>query len=314
MSKENSRHMPPEELAMQSLTKQLFKSQLFRGIYIKRCFVEQVGGYRDVVALQSSERDLGKQLLASATQLNMFYHRFVPGMWVGISKESDDIQKLSACQLETCIWTQLSNAAFGEYWFIIKTIRFRSHEIQIKLKIVREIQPESIVSTQCFVRSKSPCPTGTIWDDKKPDVGIEKDYQSRIVTPDFFALFRDWGQSTYEFMANDVNKPNIIRFIRFLGLLLLSIGSGIIVAIRFLGIFVVRFLFEFSRLTHAATPIVLSLIEFVNKIFGAFFILLTMMWKDLVVSRGVSVSREQIQANNRLKTLTYDRSHESYCR
>jgi len=106
MPQAGARHMPPEELAMQALTKQLYKSRLFRGHYLERCFVEQVGGYRDVVVLQRSERELEKLLHSTAGQLQKFYQRFVPNMWVGITCATLICYRFSipsSCLLNFCL-------------------------------------------------------------------------------------------------------------------------------------------------------------------------------------------------------------------
>lgn len=317
-----ARFMPPEELAMQSLTKQLYKSRLFRGVYLERCFVDQVGGYRDVVALQCSERDLEKQLLTTTTQLQMFYQRFVPNMWVGITNGSvgTHIHTPNPYQLDTCVWTELNDLAFGEYWFSIKSLRFRSNEVQFKLKMIREVEPDTLPTTRRSLPLKKLSPRRSLAAGDGPavstasaDGAIVGEHQPPTVGfSDFLKVLQQWRHSTittiYEFMANDVNKRNIMSTIRFLGLLLLSLVSGAAIALRFIGIFAVRFLFELSRFTHTATPIVFKLIEFVNKIVGAFFILLTMIWKDLVVNRGGSVPKQQLEPNNRFKSITYGRS------
>ncbi|KAH8417211.1 hypothetical protein KR222_006407, partial [Zaprionus bogoriensis] len=317
----SARFMPPEELAMQSLTKQLYKSRLFRGVYLERCFVEQLGGYRDVIALQSSERDLEKQLLASTTQLQMFYQRFVPNMWVGITKGNVGSYKNTPhpAQLDTCVWTELNDLAFGEYWFSIKSIRFRCNEVQLKLKMIREVEPDTLPVTRRSLSLKKSSPRRALTADNSSDPAgasaeaiVCEEQAPAIGLADFLEVLQQWRQSVittiYEFMANDVNKHNIMGTIRFLGLLLFSIVSGAAVALRFMGIFAVRFLFELSRFTHTATPIVFKLIEFVNKLVGAFFILLTMIWKDLVVNRGGPVPKQPLEGSNGLKRLTYGRA------
>ncbi|KAH8243445.1 hypothetical protein KR032_007496 [Drosophila birchii] len=311
-----ARPMPPEELAMQSLTKQLYKSRLFRGHYLERCLVEQVGGYRDVVVLQRSERELEKLLNNSAGQLRMFYQRFVPNMWVGITSGSYGTYKHTShpAQLETCIWTELNDLAFGEYWFSIKTIRFRDQEVQLKLKMVRAVEPEPLVTPR---RSLSLNRSGnsnskaiTAGDGLSPADDVAG--QVQLTLNDFLAVLQQWGdgvkQTVYDFMANDVNKRNIMGTIRFLGLLIFSAISGAAMALRFLGVFAVRFLFELSRFTHTATPIVFKVLEFLNKIVGAFFILLTMIWKDLI-NRGQPVTkRQQLEASTRFKSIAYEPS------
>ncbi|KAH8347373.1 hypothetical protein KR059_009853 [Drosophila kikkawai] len=314
----NARPMPPEELAMQSLTKQLYKSRLFRGHYLERCLVEQVGGYRDIVVLQSSERELEKLLHNSAAQLRMFYQRFVPNMWVGITSGSYGNYKHTSQpgQLETCIWAELSDLAFGEYWFSIKTIRFRDQEVQLKLKMVRAVEPEPLVTPRrsISVNRSSNINSKAITSGDEPPATDEVADQLQLGLNDFLAVLQQWGdgvkQTVYDFMANDVNKRNIMGTIRFLALLIFSVLGGAAMALRFFGVFAVRFMFELSRFTHTATPIVFKVLEFLNKIVGAIFILLTMIWKDLV-NRGQSVPKQQQQqlgASTRFKSIAYERS------
>nr|XP_016996662.2 uncharacterized protein LOC108057071 [Drosophila takahashii] len=307
------RPMPPEELAMQALTKQLYKSRLFRGHYLERCFVEQVGGYRDVVVLQRSERELEKLLHASAGQLQRFYQRFVPNMWVGITCGSFGSYQHSPHpgQLETCLWTETSDLAFGEYWFSIKTLRFRDQEVQFKLKMVRPVEPEALVTPRRSVSLNRSSPAGDGVSSKTDDLAE----QVQLGLNDFLLVLQQWGdgikRTVYDFMANDVNKRNIWGTIRFLGLLIFSALGGAVLALRFLGVFAVRFLFELSRFTHTATPIVFKLIEFLNKIVGAFFILLTMIWKD-IVNRGQPLAlpkqQPQLEASSRFRSIQYERS------
>ncbi|XP_016936212.4 uncharacterized protein [Drosophila suzukii] len=311
-----ARHMPPEELAMQALTKQLYKSRLFRGHYLERCFVEQVGGYRDVVVLQRSERELEKLLHSTAGQLQKFYQRFVPNMWVGITCGSYGSYKHQPHpgQLETCIWTETSDLAFGEYWFSIRSLRFRDQEVQFKLKMVRPVEPEPLLTPRrsMSVNRRSPVKAITAGEGGSTTTDDVAE-QLQLGLNDFLVVLQQWGdgvkQTVYDFMANDVNKRNIMGTIRFLGLLIFSALGGAALALRFLGVFAVRFLFELSRFTHTATPIVFKLIEFLNKIVVAFFILLTMIWKD-IVNRGqpVAVPKQQLEASSRFKSIQYERS------
>lgn len=313
-----ARPMPPEELAMQSLTKQLYKSRLFRGHYIERCLVDQIAGYRDVVVLQRSERELEKLLHNSAGQLRLFYQRFVPNMWVGITSGSYGNYKHTSDpgQLETCIWTELSDLAFGEYWFSIKSVRFRDQEVQLKLKMVRAVEPEPLATPRRShsLNRSSNSQSKAITSGDGSSAADEVSEQLQLGLNDFLAVLQQWGdgvkQTVYDFMANDVNKRNIMGTIRFLGLLIFSALGGAAMALRFLGVFAVRFLFELSRFTHTATPIVFKVLEFLNKIVGAFFILLTMIWKD-IVNRGQPVPKQQhqqLEASSRFKSLTYERS------
>ncbi|XP_022219385.2 uncharacterized protein LOC111072067 [Drosophila obscura] len=316
VSRASARMMPPEELAMQSLTKQIFKSRLFRGYYLGRCFVEQIGDYRDVIALQRSERELEKLLLTSAGQLQMFYQRFVPNMWVGISNGSMRNYKHTQHpgQLDTCIWAELNDLAFGEYWFSIRTLRFRDQEVLLKLKTVRAVEPELMATPRRSISMNRTTASNaiTVAGDSLTTKSDVTDQPPALGLADFLDVLRQWGegikQTTYDFMANDVNKNNIMGTIRFLGLLLFSMGGGAIAALRFLGIFAVRFLFELSRLTHTLTPILFQILEFLNKIVGAFFILLTMIWKDIMNRGQPPAPKQPLEGSSRFKSITYERS------
>ncbi|XP_068157527.1 LOW QUALITY PROTEIN: uncharacterized protein [Drosophila tropicalis] len=308
-----TRFMTPEELSMQAVCKQLYRNHIFRGFYVERCFVQQIGDYRDVIALERGERELEKLLSKSAAQLQIFYQRIVPRMWIGISCITNRQQQ---SQLETCILTELTDLAFGEYWFCIRTLRFRDEEVQFKIKMVRPVDFQE--STRS--RNSLPSISGRILTDRTEHMAKKNEQvdnvpanksesYSEIGLSDFAALLRNWGESVkvtlYDFMANDVNKHNFVCVIRFLVLALVGFVGGLAMGLRFIGIFAVRFLYELSRLTHTATPIVFKLIEFMNKLVGGFFILLTMVWKDLVVNRG---KKPPLDENQHLPRLTYEPS------
>ncbi|EDW81056.2 uncharacterized protein Dwil_GK11223 [Drosophila willistoni] len=306
-----TRFMTPEELSMQAVCKQLYRNQIFRGFYVERCFIQQIGDYRDVIALERGERELEKLLLKSAAQLQIFYQRIVPRMWIGISCTTSRQQQN---QLETCILTELNDLAFGEYWFCIRTLRFRDEEVQYKIKMVRPVDSQessrsrhslSSISGRTLTDRTEP----TVKENEKVDSANNSESYSNIGLSDFAALLSNWRESikvtVYDFMANDVNKRNLVGVIRFLVLAIVGIVSGLVMGLRFIGIFAVRFLYELSRFTHTATPIVFKLIDFMNKLVGGFFILLTMVWKDLIVNRG---KKPPLDENRPLPRLTYEPS------
>ncbi|KAH8271171.1 hypothetical protein KR018_000781 [Drosophila ironensis] len=312
----SARLMPPEELAMQSLTKQLYKGRLFRGIYVERCLVEPLAGYRDVVVLQRSERDLEKLLLASAAQLQLFYQRFVPNMWVGITSGGsfgNYTHTPHPGQLDTCLWTELSDLPFGEYWFSVKSLRFRDQEVQLKIKMVRpvELEPLAVPRRSLSLNRSSPAKQVAIAAAGAGAGGDEAAKESDLGLADFVAVVRQWGdgikQTVYDFMANDVNKANVVDIIRFLGLLLVTVLGALVMAIRGFGIFSIRLLFELSRFTHTATPILLKVLDFLHKIAGGFFIILTMIWKDLMSRWQPETKQGPPPPDSRFRSIGYER-------
>ncbi|KAM7364463.1 uncharacterized protein ACRADG_000956 isoform 1-T4 [Cochliomyia hominivorax] len=287
----------PHEIALQSLCKQLLKSRLFRGFYVERRYVDNVKGYRDIVSLQKSEKSLEKMLRDIRDKLQMFYCLQNPQMWIGIT--SGPLKGITAPQpaaLDTHVWVEMKDLAFGQYWFSIKSIRFRDNEIILKLKDVQTVEEEEPPKwATSIISSKAICDKT---NDSLESSNISSNtvassapaLENQITFDDFMLLLQQWWatikQTVYDFMAQDISKENIKGVLRFLGLLLVSILSGALVGVKFLGIFTLRFMFELSRLTHVLTPIILKIIEVFNKIIGGFYILLAMIWKDTVVKRN----------------------------
>ncbi|XP_073831751.1 uncharacterized protein [Musca autumnalis] len=303
----------PHELALQSLCKQILKSRLFRGFYEERRYVETVQGYRDIVCLHKSEKELNKLLKDICGKLQMFYSQQNPDMWVGVTCGPLPGSKPTVGAIDTFIWAEIEDLAFGQYWFSIKSLRFRSNEVVVKLKVVRSVDAEemaekytktSTVSTETAQADSTTTGTNT--------TAAATEAEKQVNLQDFADLFRQWHasfkQTIYDFMANDISKENIKGVLKFLGLVVVSLCSGALMAVKFLGIFALRFMFEFSRLTHVLTPIILKIIEVFNKIVGGFYLLLAMIWKDAVVNRNQPKSAMPSLEYNRpmYKSIEYD--------
>ncbi|KNC29828.1 hypothetical protein FF38_01500 [Lucilia cuprina] len=301
----------PHEIALQSLCKQLLKSRLFRGFYVERRYVENVKGYRDIVSLQKSEKSLDKMLKDIRDKLQLFYSHQNPQIWIGItSGPLAGITKPQPAALETHLWVEMKELAFGQYWFSIKSIRFRDNEIILKLKEVQPVEEEEVPKwAPSSSSNKTICDnTPTAIENSAPNTSLS--LENQITFDDFIVLLQQWWatikQTVYDFMAQDISKENLKGVLRFLGLLIVSILSGALVGVKFLGIFTLRFMFELSRLTHVLTPIIFKIIEVFNKIIGGFYILLAMIWKDTVVKRN-QPQHNALEYNRPMyKSIEYD--------
>uniref|UniRef100_A0A1B0AA51 Uncharacterized protein n=1 Tax=Glossina pallidipes TaxID=7398 RepID=A0A1B0AA51_GLOPL len=303
----------PQEMALHSLCKHLLKSRLFRGFYEQRRYVEQVQTYRDIVSLQRTEKDLEKLLRDVSQKLQMFYLSQNQRMWIGVTNSGAiGVSQYPGQTLDICIWVELDELAFGQYWFTIKTVKFRENEVMLKLKTVRpvefEIAEKPSLSTRNLSQSIPLIDNSTVATESR-DPPMESSDPIQVSKPvewqDFQLLFRQWGfsirGSIYEFMAHDISKKNIKNLMRFLILLSVSLFSALLMTLKFIGIFTIRFMFELSRLAHVLTPTILKIIDVFNKIIGGFYILLAMIWKDAVVNRG------RPQPPNQLGYLQYNR-------
>lgn len=307
----------PHEIALQSLCKQLLKSRLFRGFYVERRYVDEVKGYRDIISLQKSEKSLDKMLRDIRDKLQLFYSHQNPHMWIGISSGQLTGINNPPLAFNTYLWVEMNDLAFGQYWFSIKSIRFRDNEIILKLKEVQNVEEDE--SSPKWSKVPTINEKQEICD--KTNESLETTSNSSTQTPaslkdnqinfdDFVILLQQWWatikQTIYDFMAQDISKANIKAFLRFMGLLIVSILSGALVGVKFLGIFTLRFMFELSRLTHVLTPIIFKIIELFNKMIGGFYILLAMIWKDAVVNRN-QPKHNALEYNRPLyKSIEYD--------
>lgn len=305
----------PHEIALQSLCKQLLKSRLFRGFFVERRYVDNVKGYRDIVTLQKSERSLEKMLKDIRDKLQLFYSQQNPQMWIGItSGPLPGMTKPQPDALETHLWVEIKDLAFGQYWFSIKSIRFRDNEIILKLKDVQPVEEEEPSKWVPTINSKKEIcdkPNNDSLETTEISSVSSPATESQVQLEDFKLLLQQWWatikQTVYDFMAQDISKENIKGFLRFLGLLIFSILSGAIVGIKFLGYFTIRFMNELSRFTHVSTPIILKIIELFNKVIGGFFILLAMIWKDLIGKRNPQPAHNALEYNRPMyKSIQYD--------
>ncbi|XP_075146685.1 uncharacterized protein LOC142221054 [Haematobia irritans] len=304
------------ELALQSLCKQILKSRLFRGFYEERRYVDNVSGYRDIISLHRSEKELSKLLRDIRDKLAMFYSQQNPDMWIGVSSGALGGFSPNPSALETFIWAEMDDLAFGQYWFSIKSLRFRENEVIVKLKTVRPVDAEEMAEKWTKSSSRERRTTEATSDSSsqttQPDSTTKATDESEVNLQDFAEIFHQWRasikQTIYDFMSKDISKENILGVLKFIGLLIVSLISGALVGTKFLGNFTLRFMFELSRLTHVLTPIIFKIIDVFNKIVGGFYLLLAMIWKDAVVNRNrANTTAPAIEYNRPMyKSIQYD--------
>lgn len=268
-----------QEETHQDFCKQILKSRLFIGNYVERRYVDCISDYRDLITLHDSEKELKRLLEDMRSRLLRFYYMEKKvKIWIGITTPDC----IPGAPNQVCIWAELEELAFGQYWFSIKTLRFRENEIIIKLKSIRYIENISLKTprTRTISNSTSEC------NDETPLNQSDDRNNESIGLNHFVELFHSWNESIkksiYDFMSKDINKENIVSAIKFISLLVISIVMGGFSLIKNLGIFGIRFMAEFNRCVKVATPIILRLIDTLNKVIGGIFIFLAMIWRDLI--------------------------------
>lgn len=244
--------------------------------------VQLLETYRDLIVVSNTEIEF-KQKLDDLLQIFKQKYAQKP-VWLGVTNASD-----SETPIGHCIWTEVGNdLAFGQYWFQVRRIAFHKNEIYIKLKCLREYTKESKKDGV-----------------KKPEPWDLLQYDPATVAKNFTELLEKWKTSLYDlilyFCSVWVTFDNFKSFARFLCLLFISLCVGTVQGIQFLGNFVILFIHHLSNLIRVSTPFLLGIVDFFSKIVGGFYILIAMMWRD-VVKRKPSRNSDPIQPRIRYGT------------
>lgn len=248
----------------------MLKNRIFLGHYLEKRFVNKLQTYKDLITLNKSEKILCDDMTKVLQRIQSFYdcnqNASSPGsLWIGYTHP-----EMIGAPCTQCIWTTLENeeaVPFGQYWFQIKSIKFADSSIEVQLKNLRPVA-ETIASSS-FI-----CDSGNV---------IE--YLNETLTAvEWRELFVGWrtaiNQNTFRFLSEEVTAENFKKCVRLFGLLLVIVFSSLLHLIKYLGEFTLRFIQEFTKFVHVATPVLIVIVNTVGKIFGGLYILLAMMWRD----------------------------------
>lgn len=112
------------------------------------------------------------------------------------------------------------------------------------------------------------------------------------IAQDFSDLLAVWRRSLHDsllwLLSQKFTAQNVVQFFKFMTLLMVAALSGSLYAIKFLGLFTLRFMEELSKLMHVMMPFLLRCLDLVNKAIGGFYILIAMVWRDSIGSGRAS--------------------------
>lgn len=250
--------------------------------------------YKDLIVLNNSEKELCNDLEAIQQKVLRFYQHRTESIWMGFTNP-----RVIGAPAAYCIWTTLhdesgaSTVAFGEYWFQIKTIKFRNMEIEIQVKVLRPANNVSTSTTSASVENNF-------------DIGnFINNNINTISNVDWMHLFNSWknsiNENTFRFLNEQVTIDNAREIFRFLGLMLVCMVTGLIHGIHYLGEFTLKFMHESSKIIKALTPVVAMMLNVLAKIIGGFYLLLAMMWRDTI--GGGNMSPRSRPSNNYQRIL-----------
>lgn len=252
----------PSYVRMQTFCKQMLKTRTFLGHYQENRLVQSLQSYRALVVISKTDESLAKDIQLVRQRIKSFYSHN-PEFWMGFT----DSHMIGAPH-GSCLWTELDGVPFGEYWFQIKTIRFRNKEALIKLKILKPMHDveESIRQEHKLKENQ------TIYDSGR----MAKDFQE---------LFEMWRKSCSDYFlwlfSQQITAKNIAGVVKFICLLVLAAGTAGIQGLMYLGAFTLKFMAEFRKLVHVSMPFMLKALDLLSKIIGGIFLLIAMIWRDL---------------------------------
>ncbi|XP_059479068.1 uncharacterized protein LOC132198832 [Neocloeon triangulifer] len=227
--------------SLEESCKKLLHSTIFLGNYTERRWVPHLNRYKDVIILSPSETELRKKLF----KLRMDVHENYEGI-----KTSNIVLAADF----TMIYSNLPfGCPFGSHWFKIRHVKVEPNERDVifTLKIVRSVDPRDFN------------------DSSKGDLPKPADEPEMI-----------WSDALQR-LKFAFTVSNVIQFFRITLLVIMTIVMGTFVAIKSTATFLLTFTRECSIFVRSATPFLLGTSNVISKIFGGFFILLSMVWKDI---------------------------------
>lgn len=253
----------------------MLKTRIFLGHYQEKRYVNTLRTYKDLIVMNKNEKILCDDIAKVQSRIINFYADQTTNgqddIWLGFTHPHT-----IGAPAAYCIWTTLdavvdtnSTVAFGEYWFQIRTIKFNASQIEIQLKVLR---PVNNLTTATFA-----LPTTFDCDSATDLINY---VQNSMTTVDWTQLFSTWrttiNENAFRFVTEQVTVKNLKNVVRIAGIVVLITMTAFIQVVQYMGEFTLKFIHEFSRFLHVATPIILALIDTLGKIVGGLYILIAM--------------------------------------
>lgn len=242
-----------KEKGLLKFARAMLQGRLFIGTFIEQRHVAHLNSYRTVIVIDKAEADLIKDLSIVRNHLKRYTER-----WFGYT--TPDVLSAPAGH---CVWVDLTQEIYGTYWYKIKSIRLKKKEISLRLKIIRPINE----------LEKSP--PVKIQNINAKDVVLNNEFSQNLL--DFKQTLNN---SINTFFSEILTFKNAKDSFIYISILFMTLFTGSIQLIQYLGDFTLRLLEVLSNLIKFATPIIIACINLVEKTIGGLYLLLAMLWRD----------------------------------
>lgn len=249
-----------------NISRYLLKDVVFYGNFLEKRRVDLLESYRDLIVIGSQEIELKQKI----NELRKIFCERYPrrNMWLGATDGLELGQPKGHC-----IWTDVGDLPFGHYWFQIRRLAFRDNEIFLKVKCLRAYDKSEIGQS---AKQSEP------WDATQ--------YSPDMIAKNFTELLHSWRVSLRDhmlwFCSIRLTCENFTAFIKFIGVVFISLVIGTISGVKFLGEFTIKAMEQLNSFIRAATPFMLGVLDLVSKVIGGLYILIAMMWREVFGSRG----------------------------
>ncbi|XP_042872801.1 uncharacterized protein LOC122253617 [Penaeus japonicus] len=241
------------------------QGRFFSGWVGERRWVEHLGGYRDEVQVDEWETELNAQLNAIV--------RSIPGVvegtkWINITPPSAS---------EPCysLWVLLGEAPSpGHYWFTVTGVAVQPQfGLRISLRILRSIHPQDYETAEVRRKRRKQLASTT-----EPGQELETISQH----------FQDWWEQAQQIswsrawtaVSSTLTLTNIREAVRFTVVLVITLVVGLVAFLRESHHVVLRFVREAGIFFRNITPFLQSIMGFVEKLIGGFYLLIAMVYRD----------------------------------
>ncbi|CAL4124739.1 unnamed protein product, partial [Meganyctiphanes norvegica] len=239
--------------------------QIFSGWIEERKWIDSIGGYRDVVQVDEWEIEINRHIKAITTS--------IPGVtegtkWINVTGPSE---KEPCC----CLWVLMpAPPTPGHYWFQVANITVEPlFGLRIFLRMIRNIHAHDGETKEARQRRRELLTKNT------PEAVVEGFGQQvelwvdKIRSTDLKAVLATVGKT--------LTFHNIKETIRFTIVLLVTIVVGLVHFGKEAWFFSVRFMHEAGVFMRNVTPFFQSLLRFVEKLIGGFYVLVAMVYRDI---------------------------------
>lgn len=242
-----------EEKNVQNFAKSMLLGRLFIGTFQEKRYIDSIHGYRDVISINPSEKELIYDLGVVKRRLAGVYK-----CWIGYTSSV-----VIGAPVGHCLWVELPEEILGRYWYKIKSIKFRNNEILLRLKVLRSVD-----------EIDSPIANASDIDSSVHNLSVAEIRQKMVDLINYSKV------NMVRLFKEIMTVKNIKDALVFLSLLLAAIVTGSIQLVQFLGDFSLKLFREISIFLNVTTPIILGVLNLIGRTIAGFYTLIILMWRD----------------------------------